>query len=174
MLDLIDGELPNTFEVDPKDPSIEVFVQRLATKAEKLNAAVLTANQVGESKRVAWIKTSGESRIKGIFCNLDVSPQEDEPLYYKAVKVYHTKNKILVPVYKTLQIEAVRPHGKKFETTSTDLHANLTWFTAEVLLNSAAKYVPVDYGTIRNETPRIGRNESCPCGSGKKFKKCCL
>lgn len=21
--------------------------------------------------------------------------------------------------------------------------------------------------------PRIGRNESCPCGSGKKFKKCC-
>jgi uncharacterized protein YecA (UPF0149 family) len=20
---------------------------------------------------------------------------------------------------------------------------------------------------------RVGRNESCPCGSGKKFKKCC-
>ena len=23
-------------------------------------------------------------------------------------------------------------------------------------------------------TPKIGRNDSCPCGSGKKFKKCCL
>jgi len=22
--------------------------------------------------------------------------------------------------------------------------------------------------------PRIGRNEPCPCGSGKKYKKCCL
>jgi SWIM/SEC-C metal-binding protein len=22
-------------------------------------------------------------------------------------------------------------------------------------------------------TPKIGRNEPCPCGSGKKFKKCC-
>lgn len=22
-------------------------------------------------------------------------------------------------------------------------------------------------------TKRIGRNEPCPCGSGKKFKKCC-
>jgi preprotein translocase subunit SecA len=22
--------------------------------------------------------------------------------------------------------------------------------------------------------PRVGRNEPCPCGSGKKFKKCCL
>ena len=21
--------------------------------------------------------------------------------------------------------------------------------------------------------PRIGRNDHCPCGSGKKFKKCC-
>lgn len=21
---------------------------------------------------------------------------------------------------------------------------------------------------------RVGRNEPCPCGSGKKFKKCCL
>jgi len=21
--------------------------------------------------------------------------------------------------------------------------------------------------------PRVGRNEPCPCGSGKKFKKCC-
>ena len=21
---------------------------------------------------------------------------------------------------------------------------------------------------------KIGRNEMCPCGSGKKFKKCCL
>jgi hypothetical protein len=26
---------------------------------------------------------------------------------------------------------------------------------------------------IRNETPRVGRNEPCPCGSGKKYKKCC-
>lgn len=22
------------------------------------------------------------------------------------------------------------------------------------------------------ETPKIGRNEPCPCGSGKKFKRC--
>lgn len=22
-------------------------------------------------------------------------------------------------------------------------------------------------------SPKIGRNDSCPCGSGKKFKKCC-
>jgi hypothetical protein len=27
--------------------------------------------------------------------------------------------------------------------------------------------------TIRVTTPRVGRNDPCPCGSGKKFKKCC-
>lgn len=25
----------------------------------------------------------------------------------------------------------------------------------------------------RRENPKVGRNEPCPCGSGKKFKKCC-
>jgi preprotein translocase subunit SecA len=26
---------------------------------------------------------------------------------------------------------------------------------------------------IRNSAPKVGRNEPCPCGSGKKYKKCC-
>jgi hypothetical protein len=28
--------------------------------------------------------------------------------------------------------------------------------------------------TIRREGPKVGRNDPCPCGSGKKHKKCCL
>jgi preprotein translocase subunit SecA len=28
--------------------------------------------------------------------------------------------------------------------------------------------------TVRRETPKVGRNEPCPCGSGQKFKRCCL
>lgn len=27
---------------------------------------------------------------------------------------------------------------------------------------------------IRNKTVRVGRNDPCPCGSGKKYKQCCL
>ena len=26
--------------------------------------------------------------------------------------------------------------------------------------------------TIRRSAPKVGRNEPCPCGSGKKYKKC--
>ena len=28
--------------------------------------------------------------------------------------------------------------------------------------------------SFMHPTPKIGRNDPCPCGSGKKFKKCCL
>jgi uncharacterized protein len=27
--------------------------------------------------------------------------------------------------------------------------------------------------TIVRAKPKVGRNEPCPCGSGKKYKKCC-
>ena len=27
--------------------------------------------------------------------------------------------------------------------------------------------------SFRRETPKVGRNEPCPCGSGKKYKNCC-
>lgn len=27
--------------------------------------------------------------------------------------------------------------------------------------------------TVMRDSPKIGRNDECPCGSGKKFKKCC-
>ncbi|MEO0071787.1 MAG: preprotein translocase subunit SecA [candidate division WOR-3 bacterium] len=26
---------------------------------------------------------------------------------------------------------------------------------------------------VRRETPKVGRNDPCPCGSGKKYKRCC-
>ncbi|MDR2502930.1 MAG: preprotein translocase subunit SecA [Deltaproteobacteria bacterium] len=27
--------------------------------------------------------------------------------------------------------------------------------------------------TVKREEPKVGRNDPCPCGSGKKYKKCC-
>jgi len=27
--------------------------------------------------------------------------------------------------------------------------------------------------TVKNEEPKVGRNDPCPCGSGKKYKQCC-
>lgn len=33
--------------------------------------------------------------------------------------------------------------------------------------------VPPAISTFRRDAPKVGRNDPCPCGSGKKFRKCC-
>ena len=42
---------------------------------------------------------------------------------------------------------------------------------AELRAESGAQMPKVE--TVVHEGPRIGRNDPCPCGSGKKYKKCC-
>ena len=46
------------------------------------------------------------------------------------------------------------------------LRINGTW-----LYNREARLGPAPY---KAAAPKPGRNEPCPCGSGKKFKHCCL
>lgn len=38
----------------------------------------------------------------------------------------------------------------------------------EVLVHDASQF-----GSFVRDTPKVGRNDPCPCGSGKKYKKCC-
>ena len=47
-----------------------------------------------------------------------------------------------------------------------DIRVNSRSFAADSLHNSAQAAPPA--------TPKVGRNEPCPCGSGLKFKRCCL
>jgi len=42
---------------------------------------------------------------------------------------------------------------------------------SEVHGNSPAE-APAAPGTVTREGPKVGRNDPCPCGSGKKYKKC--
>ena len=39
-------------------------------------------------------------------------------------------------------------------------------------LKRRAEFAPKQ--TVKRSEPKTGRNDPCPCGSGKKFKKCCL
>ena len=50
--------------------------------------------------------------------------------------------------------------------TATFRHQDGTWYYVDGQIHGAEPY--------RREQPKIGRNEPCPCGSGKKYKQCCL
>jgi len=50
-----------------------------------------------------------------------------------------------------------------------ELASNYNKKKAKEALGSPGQVIP-----FKREEPKIGRNEPCPCGSGKKYKKCCL
>jgi uncharacterized protein len=61
------------------------------------------------------------------------------------------------------------------ELTST-IHENFpeairTYVAIGRSLQAAAEIV--DQEPVRRVAPKVGRNDPCPCGSGRKFKKCC-
>jgi hypothetical protein len=50
-----------------------------------------------------------------------------------------------------------------------ELAANYKKNKEQGTLGNGGKVVP-----FKRDSPKVGRNEPCPCGSGLKFKKCCL
>jgi len=44
--------------------------------------------------------------------------------------------------------------------------------TARVTLSHGGPAAPEKIETVRRDAEKVGRNDPCPCGSGKKYKKC--
>jgi hypothetical protein len=74
--------------------------------------------------------------------------------------------------------------GGRDDLVSADVRAKIesmndpqraTRRTMPALLNAAYDALRGDRpGQPARKGPRIGRNDPCPCGSGKKFKRCCI
>lgn len=69
------------------------------------------------------------------------------------------------------------PEGESRETTEVLVRDNVLSVKTKVRFGRMG--MPLDgLGRSRTTAPqepqkKVGRNEPCPCGSGKKFKKCC-
>ena len=57
-----------------------------------------------------------------------------------------------------------RQKGRVFE------HLEVAQFARE---DGVWKFVTAFTPPAKHEAPKVGRNDPCPCGSGKKHKKCC-
>lgn len=86
---------------------------------------------------------------------------------------------VLRPIY-LLGAEEVAPEEEVLTETpaqreelSNQIPASVAWiyrFWQPYRLAVAERTVATSF---QRENPKIGRNDPCPCGSGKKFKKCC-
>lgn len=59
-------------------------------------------------------------------------------------------------------MEAQAKYGDTTEDTTNNLQRQIEW----------ERYRKTR--TVIREYDKVGRNEPCPCGSGKKYKNCCL
>ena len=77
-------------------------------------------------------------------------------------------------VVKLLMHASKRDEGASRKEAAKITDAGLQQKTAIELVDG--KLSPKEGGlnkTVVNEAPKIGRNDPCPCGSGKKYKNCC-
>jgi hypothetical protein len=56
----------------------------------------------------------------------------------------------------------------RFEDTDPELGELIKWWS-----NKGNAIFGNILETVVKNQPKVGRNDPCPCGSGKKYKKCC-
>jgi hypothetical protein len=69
---------------------------------------------------------------------------------------------LIIGIYRKMLVDGVKINDDKEVKKWMKKHP-------EVLQGGEA----VKVETVRREEPKVGRNDHCPCGSGKKYKKCC-
>ena len=135
-----------------------------AETAEALMRARYTAYAVGE---VAFLKTSATAAVQAEF------DEETSKAWSRAAK-WHG-------------LEIIRTEGGQANDTTGVVEFRALYSEGTELCNhhEVSKFVKEADGwkfedgefvgekPIVREEPKIGRNDPCPCGSGKKYKKCC-
>ena len=69
-----------------------------------------------------------------------------------------------------LRRDELRQRGRGY---LRDPQAEIGWWAAyhEDPVRTTQRTAPA-VGTVVRDTPKVGRNDPCPCGSGRKYKKC--
>ena len=137
---------------------------------EQPNAIGVAFNQVMYKGKRSSIRAFYDKRNKKVYFN----PQ----IVSKAGMTYDTKEYCLTWPGITLKanrnVEIVLKYEnekqEKFTETFEGTKAHLIQHEVDHLDGVKEDF----YTNEKIEKPTVGRNDQCPCGSGKKFKKCCI
>lgn len=96
------------------------------------------------------------------------------------VDIYHVDKKWITKILEKGKEECLSKYvyNDHFHLPIDDVEKDMSWMSAFETPQAKRYVTPSSYENFIPETarstPKVGRNEPCPCGSGKKFKKCCL
>lgn len=92
----------------------------------------------------------------------------------------YTLNELILTLYKEVQLKKIETIEDKKRELITDAVYKIRDYFIELqkknffgFLGNNNNINNIDLTPKINEKPKIGRNDPCPCGSGKKYKKCC-
>ena len=169
------------------EEGFEIATELFNILNERKDGIGLAANQVGIDAAVAVVNV----REPLILINPVIKEQWEEIDYYEGCLSYPKKG-VNTKRYKNIIIHTEQEESDWYFSGAKKISEGTgTWETAKKqdqeqrLLESICIQHEIDHLnglTIvdRENKPqpiiseKVGRNESCPCGSGKKYKKCCI
>ena len=176
-----DQQTPKVPEIDNVDVFLEenkevlnAFIEYAATKH---NAVGLACNQVSCNGERLMLRAFAK-RVNSKECKLIINPIITE---YVGIKELKTEGCL---TWEKRVVVAERSRGVRVSYYDELGDWNLGFyhgFEAQVWqheinhLNGVEETVTTDWVYVQSiKDIEVGRNEPCPCGSGKKYKQCCL
>ena len=104
-----------------------------------------------------------------------VKPEEGKEAIPAAAKVEaKVEEEVVETVFKLQPAKPERFRGVFNTKTQELVHPEALKFKKEKEADSASEAsAPASSQLLKQSHPKVGRNDPCPCGSGKKHKKCC-
>ena len=173
MLDFIKEHKENVEEISSmlKEKALEIYKQ----KEEEI-----TAEQMRELERVVMLKVVDEKWMNHIYSmdelkngiGLRAYGQKDPVVQYR-LEGFDMFDEMINNI--KLDVTKILMHIRSAGNAERQETVKITGAALEAIhsVDGGAKIGTDVDRTVRNEGPKVGRNDPCPCGSGEKYKNCC-
>ena len=185
----LDAEIQAEFGIDmlkyiksnKNDPEkIANHLKKEALDIYKQKEEEITSDQMRELERVVMLKVVDEKWMNHI-------DSMDELKNGIGLRAYGQKDPVVQYRLEGFDMFDEMVNDIKFDVTKILMHIRqqgevkrqeTVKITGEALeaihsVDGGAKIGTDVDRTVRNDGPKVGRNDPCPCGSGKKYKNCC-
>ena len=188
-IESLNTEIINVFGIDMLDyikqnkndaEKISEQLKKLALEIYSKKEEEITSEQMRELERVVMLKVVDEKWMNHI-------DSMDELKNGIGLRAYGQKDPVVQYRLEGFDMFDEMINDIKFDVTKILMHIRQQGEvkrqeTVKITGEALEAIHSVDGGskigtdvdrTVRNEGPKVGRNDPCPCGSGKKYKNCC-